>query len=118
MGCLLEFKNPDEIKDFFDSIFNCLFINSDDSILNTNCNDYASVTALFKSFEGQLYPRIDEFTFKVRICSLDGVVNRPLKLDITSKFCDLKGSGTEVLKRKLFEDALNKKVDKKGAEIE
>ena len=106
MGYRLEFETPDEIKDFFDSLFNGLFINSDNSIFNTDCNDFATVTAIFKSFQGQCYPRIDEFTFKVRICSRDGVVNRPLNLDITSKFCDLKGSGTEILKRELFEDAL------------
>ena len=85
MNYYLKIESPYEIKDVFDNLFNGLFIDADYSIFGTDCINHATITSSFKSFEGKVYPRIDEFTFKVRICSMDSVVKRPLNLDLTSE---------------------------------
>ena len=68
MGYLVEIESPDDVKDIFDNFFNSVFINAEDSAFNHDYRDRVTITTSFKSFSGSLYSRIDELTFKVRVC--------------------------------------------------
>ena len=68
MGYLVEIESPDDLKDIFDNFFNSVFINAEDSAFNHDYRHKVTITTSFKSFPGSLHPRIDELTFKVRVC--------------------------------------------------